>query len=54
MLSLQKFKRILTLKEIKSDPNFLDYKLVQKGNRLSVIPTTKKQFDYILRLAKTL
>ncbi|MCA9360199.1 EVE domain-containing protein [Candidatus Nomurabacteria bacterium] len=51
---IQKFKRILTLKEIKSDPNLLDYKLVQKGNRLSVIPTTKKQFDYILRLAKTL
>ncbi|MEM6561791.1 MAG: EVE domain-containing protein [Planctomycetota bacterium] len=52
----QKLKRPVTLAEIKEDAAkgksvFADYDLV-KNPRLSVIPTTKAQFDRIMELSK--
>ena len=46
-----KFKSPLTLKELKLDPKFADMTVVQKGNRLSVMPIAKKHFDRVLKLA---
>ena len=46
----KKFKRIVTLAEIKENKKLKDMKLVQKGNRLSVMPVTKKEFELIEKL----
>jgi len=48
-----KFKRTVTLAEIKSDPTFSDMRLVMKGNRLSVMPISKKHFQKISRLGSS-
>lgn len=45
-----KFKRIITLAELKADPNLAKMVLVSKGARLSVQPVTQQEFDYILSL----
>ena len=46
------FKHPVTLKEIKEDPKLKDFRLVQRGNRLSVFPVNKKEWDEILRMGK--
>lgn len=46
------FKKPVTLEQIKSNPKLKDMKLVQKGNRLSVMPVTKTEFDEIVRMGK--
>ena len=46
----RKLKRIITLTEIKAKPQLHDLALVRPGNRLSVLPVTKAQWDYILDL----
>lgn len=46
-----KFKNPVTLKELKLDPKFSDMTVVQKGNRLSVMPVNKKHFDRVIKLA---
>lgn len=46
-----KFKEPVTLQEIKTDPFFATMTLVQKGNRLSVMPIKKKEFERIVKLA---
>ncbi len=46
-----KFPRVVTLAEIKNDPEFSDMPLVKKGNRLSVMPIKKKHFQKIQKLA---
>jgi predicted RNA-binding protein with PUA-like domain len=43
-------KRIVTLKEIKEHPDLQEMKLVQKGQRLSIQPVTKREFDIIKKL----
>ncbi|WP_299569514.1 EVE domain-containing protein [uncultured Shewanella sp.] len=45
-----KFSRIITLTELKADPNLTEMVLVSKGARLSVQPVTQQEFDYILSL----
>lgn len=48
MAFVKKAKKILTLEEIKADPKLKEMILVQKkGQRLSVQPVTKKEFEYI-------
>jgi predicted RNA-binding protein with PUA-like domain len=49
---VEKFKRTVTLKEIKNEPKLADMKLVQKGVRLSVQPVTKEEFQHIAKMAK--
>jgi len=46
----RKLKRTITLSELKGKKPLRGMKLLQKGNRLSVMPVTKKEWDYILGL----
>lgn len=48
----KKLPRVVTLSEIKERKGLADMKLVQKGNRLSVFPVSKKHFDMILKMAE--
>ncbi len=48
----QKLPRLVTLHELKERKAFADLPLVQKGNRLSVMPINKTHFDRIIRLAE--
>ncbi len=49
---VEKFERPVTLAEMKANPKLANMKLVQRGNRLSVMPVTKKEFDEIVRMSK--
>ena len=46
----RKLKREISLKELKAHEQLQDFRLNQKGNRLSVIPVGKKEWDLILDL----
>ena len=46
----RKLKRTITLTELKEYKQLEDCPLVRKGNRLSIMPLTKKQWEFILRL----
>lgn len=46
----RKLKRTITLAELKEKPALEDFALVKKGNRLSVMPVSKKEWDLILAL----
>jgi|TARA_Y100000748_G_scaffold220967_1_gene185827 predicted RNA-binding protein with PUA-like domain len=46
----RKLKREITLQELKENKKLEDFRLNQKGNRLSVIPVKKSEWDLILGL----
>ena len=46
----RKLKRTISLTELKEQKSLENMKLLQRGNRLSVMPITKKEWDYILSL----
>lgn len=46
----RKLKRVIPLTELRDKKPLQNMKLLQKGNRLSVMPVTKKEWDYILSL----
>lgn len=46
----KKFKDILALDQIRSNPKLKDMKLVQKGARLSVQPVSKKEWDEVMAM----
>jgi len=50
----EKFKRVVTLKEIKNDSRLSEMKLVQKGVRLSIQPVTESEFLIIKELGRTI
>ena len=45
-----RMKRVITLAELRDRKPLKNMKLLQKGNRLSVMPVTKREWDYILSL----
>ena len=47
----KKFKKVLTLKELKTFEELKEMKLLQKGSRLSIMPVTKDEFDFIQSLS---
>lgn len=47
---VRKLKRIISLAELKERPELADLPLVRRGNRLSVMPVSKQQWNYILSL----
>lgn len=49
---VEKFKETVSLKKIKTEPELSEMKLVQKGNRLSVMPVEKGEFEKIVSMAK--
>lgn len=46
------FSEPVTLLELKIDPAFTGMPVIQKGNRLSVMPISKKHFDRVVKLGK--
>lgn len=49
---IEKFDCTVSLKEMKDEPALSDMRLVQKGNRLSIMPVEQSEFDVIVRMAK--
>ncbi len=47
---IRKLSRTISLKELKQKPELEDFPLVRRGNRLSIMPVTKQQWDFILSL----
>ena len=47
---IRKLKRVITLAELKTHPQLAELPLLRRGNRLSIMPVTKKQWDFILGL----
>lgn len=47
----EKFSRVVALEEIKSRPELKDMLVIRKGQRLSIQPVTKKEFDCIKAMA---
>jgi predicted RNA-binding protein with PUA-like domain len=47
---VRKLKRLIPLSELKSKRALENLALVRRGNRLSIMPVTKKQWDFILGL----
>jgi predicted RNA-binding protein with PUA-like domain len=45
---VRKLKRTISLKELKELSELEEMPLVRKGNRLSVMPVTRRQWDFIL------
>lgn len=46
----REFKNTLTLQELKNHPALAGMRLLARGNRLSVMPVTKREWDYILKI----
>jgi len=49
---VRKFKKPVLLKDMKEFPQLREMKLLQKGNRLSVMPVSKIEFDFIKSLSQ--
>jgi predicted RNA-binding protein with PUA-like domain len=47
---VKKLKTPVTLNEIKSNPNLKNMRLLQRGNRLSVFPIEKDEYEEILKM----
>jgi len=47
---VKEFKTPVTLVAIKSNPKLKNMKLIARGNRLSVMPVTKEEFDEIEKM----
>lgn len=47
---IKKFKNEATLSDIKENSKLQNMRLVARGNRLSVMPVEKKEFDEILKM----
>ena len=49
---VRKFDRTISLQELKQEKALDGMKLLQRGNRLSVMPVEKKQWQHILKMEK--
>jgi predicted RNA-binding protein with PUA-like domain len=49
--AVKKLKNVVTLEQIKREPELQKMRLVQRGNRLSVMPVTNDEFQTIIKLA---
>ncbi len=47
---VRKLSRTITLKELKEKPELADLALIRRGNRLSIMPVTEQQWEFILGL----
>ncbi|MDA8793335.1 EVE domain-containing protein [Bacteriovoracaceae bacterium] len=48
----KKFKQVVALQTLKEFPELSEMRLLQKGNRLSIIPVSKDEFEFIVSLSK--
>lgn len=46
----RKLKRVITLQELKACAALNDFSLLRRGNRLSILPVSKAQWEFILGL----
>jgi len=49
---IRKLKRVISLKELKQYKSLADMRLLSRGNRLSIMPVSKKHWEFILSLEK--
>lgn len=49
---VRKLKRTVTLRELKHHESLSGMRLLQRGNRLSIMPVTEEEWNYILELEK--
>lgn len=49
---LQHFSRTITLQELKHYPQLAEFTLLQRGNRLSVMPVKEAHWQFILNILK--
>jgi len=47
-----KFRRVIPLSELRENPELTSMKILQKGNRLSVTPVARGEWEAILRMEK--
>ena len=47
----QKFSRLISLDELRQHPELKELPVLRKGNRLSITPVSKKEWDFILKLS---
>jgi len=47
---IRRLSRTITLKELKTKAELADFTLVKQGNRLSIMPVSQMQWDFILAL----
>lgn len=47
---IRKLKRFISLRELKLHNPLQEMRLLQRGNRLSILPIQKQEWDYILKL----
>jgi predicted RNA-binding protein with PUA-like domain len=47
---VKEFKKPVSLSDIKGNSKLNNMRLIQRGNRLSVMPVTKEEFDEVLRM----
>lgn len=45
-------KNFVSLEELKKQKQLAEMRLMQKGNRLSILPVAPKEFEYIVKLGK--
>ena len=50
---IKKFNNIVSLADMKNNPKLSEMKLVKRGNRLSVMPVTKKELDEVVKMSGT-
>lgn len=49
---VEKFNDVVTLSELKQIPELSEMRLIQKGNRLSINPVEKNEYNIILELGR--
>lgn len=49
---VKKFKKLIPLQQLKQEKELADMRLLQRGNRLSITPVTKIEYEHILNLAQ--
>ncbi len=47
---VRKFKRTISLTELKDKAQLADFRLLQRGNRLSIMPATQAEWEFIVGL----
>ena len=47
---VRRFKRVISLEELKQEPRLDGFTLLRRGNRLSVMPVTAPEWDFVLGL----
>ena len=50
---LARMNRYVPLSELKARPELADMKILQRGNRLSITPITRKEWNTILKMGET-